>query len=91
MSVIIVDSAPDQAKLDSLGVFDWPVWTKEVSEFPWFYGEQETCYFLEGTVEVTPEQGKPVQMGKGNLVIFPKGMKCIWHIISDVRKHYHFG
>ncbi|NQT24856.1 cupin domain-containing protein [candidate division KSB1 bacterium] len=91
MSIIIVDSAPDQTKLDSLGVFNWPIWTKEVSEFPWFYGEQETCYFLEGAVEVKPSDGEPVRMGKGDLVILPKSMSCTWRIVEDVRKHYHFG
>lgn len=91
MSNIIVDSAPGQAKLDSLGVFDWPIWAKEASEFPWFYGEQETCYFLEGAVEVTPDSGEPVRMGRGDLVIFPKGLSCTWRIMEDVRKHYHFG
>ena len=91
MSSIIVDSAPDQIKLDSLGVYDWPIWTKEASEFPWYYGEQETCLFLEGRVEVIPEGGEPVRMGKGDLVVFPKGMACTWKILEDVRKHYHFG
>ncbi|NEQ19377.1 MAG: DUF861 domain-containing protein [Microcoleus sp. SIO2G3] len=35
------------------------------------YNSQETCYFLEGDVIVTPNGGHPVQMGKGDLVTFP--------------------
>jgi uncharacterized protein len=62
-----------------------------VSEFPWHYDEVETCYFLEGDVEVTPEGGKPVRMGKGVLVVFPKGMSCTWQVLKPVRKHYWFG
>ena len=27
-------------------------------------------------------------MGKGDLVTFPDGMSCRWHIIRPVRKHY---
>jgi hypothetical protein len=29
-------------------------------------------------------------MGSGDLVIFPKGMKCTWEIREDVKKHYNF-
>ncbi|HDQ44814.1 MAG TPA: DUF861 domain-containing protein [bacterium] len=90
MPAIQIDHKPDPQKLDALGVFDWPVWTKDVSEFPWTYDEQEICYFLEGEVEVTPEGGGPVRIGKGDLVTFPRGMSCVWKITKDVRKHYRF-
>ncbi|NET55206.1 MAG: cupin domain-containing protein [Symploca sp. SIO2E6] len=88
---IQVEQQPTQEHLNQLGVFRWPTWSKEVSEFPWTYDEQETCYFLEGDVVVTPEAGTPVSMGKGDLVTFPAGMSCTWQIKSDVRKHYQFG
>lgn len=63
---------------------------KEVSKFPLTYDSQETCYFLEGYVLVTPDGGQPVQMGKGDLVTFPAGMSCTWEITKDVKKHYYF-
>lgn len=88
---ITIERQPSQERLESLGVFYWPVWTKEVSEFPWTYDEPETCYFLAGDVTVTPDGGEAVRVGKGDLVTFPAGMSCIWKIHSDVRKHYHFG
>jgi uncharacterized protein len=88
---IKVEHHPTQERLNGLGVFQWLIWTKEVSEFPWFYDEPECCYFLEGEIEVTPDGGKPVQAGKGDLVTFPKGMSCTWKISKDVRKHYRFG
>ncbi|MEM8779574.1 MAG: cupin domain-containing protein, partial [Cyanobacteria bacterium P01_G01_bin.49] len=47
--------------------------------------------FLEGEVIVTPDEGEPVSMGKGDLVTFPAGMSCTWKICSDVKKHYKFG
>ncbi|HEY9650346.1 MAG TPA: cupin domain-containing protein, partial [Coleofasciculaceae cyanobacterium] len=49
------------------------------------------CYLLEGEVIVTPDDGEPVQFGKGDLVTFPAGMSCTWKILQDVRKHYRFG
>lgn len=91
MSEIKVDKTPTEEKLKELGVFEWPIWTKEASEFPWSYDDSETCYFLEGEVVVTPEGGEPVEVGVGDLVTFPKGMACTWKIRKDVKKHYQFG
>ena len=85
-------------KLKSLGVFFWPIWTKEPSTFDWHYDEQERCYFLEGEVTVTPKDDavgatgqSPVHIVKGDFVTFPKGLGCTWHVKKAVRKHYKFG
>ena len=91
MNEIKVEKSPTSDKLEDLGVSEWSIWTKEASEFPWYYDDSETCYFLEGDVTVTPENGEPVQMGKGDLVTFPKGMSCSWKIRKDVKKHFVFG
>ena len=88
---ISIESSPDDSKLNLLHVFDWPIWTKEISEFPWEYDAQETCYFLEGEVIVTPENQSSIKLNKNDLVIFPSGMKCTWRILKDVKKHYKFG
>ncbi|MBN3951862.1 MAG: cupin domain-containing protein [Nostoc sp. NMS7] len=77
-------------RLNELGVSKWEIWQKEVSKFPWADDSQETCYFLAGDVVITPDGGQPVQMGKGDLVIFPAGMSCTWEITRDVKKHYYF-
>ena len=88
---IALKQQPSQEELQELGVFEWSIWTKEVSEFPWTYDEAETCYFLDGDVIVTPDGGEPVMMGKGDLVTFPAGMSCTWKITNPVKKHYRFG
>lgn len=90
MSDIQVIHNPNEDELKQQGVFDWPIWTKDASEFPWSYDQKETCYLLQGDVVVTPENGDPVQFGKGDLVTFPKGMSCKWQVRSPVRKHYNF-
>lgn len=87
---IKIEHNPPAARLDALGVGGWGIWSKEISSFPWTYDSEETCYFLDGEVLVTPEGGEPVRMGKGDLVIFPAGMSCTWEILADVRKHYRF-
>ena len=90
MNEIKIEHNPDQQRLDELGVFDWGIWEKQASEFPWSYDMEETCYFLEGDVVVTTEDGQQVSMGKGDLVTFPKGLSCHWLIRQAVKKHYSF-
>jgi len=88
---IEIDRGPSEDALTRQGVFDWPIWTKEVSTFPWTYDSSETCYLLEGEVLVTPDDGDAVRIVEGDLVTFPAGMSCTWDVRRPVRKHYTFG
>ena len=90
MSEIKVEK-PSPETLARLRVSEWPIWTKEVSQFPWTYAEAETCYLLAGDVVVTPLGGAPVKIGVGDLVTFPAGLSCHWDVRAPVRKHYRFG
>ena len=90
MDNIIVEHNVPPAKLDVLYVDDWPTWEKEVSEFDWQYDQSETCYIIEGKAIVTPENGEPVTIQAGDMVTFPKGMKCRWQIVEAIEKHYRF-
>jgi uncharacterized cupin superfamily protein len=91
MDPILVEHNPSPAKLDVIGVYDWPTWSKEPSTFPWTYDQKETCYFLEGEAVVTPVGGEPVRIVEGDLVNFPAGMSCAWEIRRPVTKHYRLG
>lgn len=77
-------------ELKSVGVFNWPIWEKEESKFDWEYSDRESCYLLEGDVEVKTDD-ETVTFGKGDFVVFPKGLKCVWKINKAVKKHYNFG
>lgn len=90
MDIITIEHNPAPAKLEVMGVYNWSIWKKEISTFDWEYDQNETCYFLEGEVTVTPEDGEPVNMGAGDLVNFPRGMKCVWDVKQPVEKHYKF-
>ncbi len=79
-----------EEEMKSLGVFTWPTWECGVSKFDWTYTDKETCYLLEGQVTVECD-GKSVSFGKGDFVVFPKGLKCVWKVTAPVRKHYRFG
>jgi uncharacterized cupin superfamily protein len=85
---IIVDKKPKKSHLETLKVSSWPTWEKEVSLFPWVFPEQEIAYILEGECVMTPEGGKPVKFGKGDLVTFPAGLKGTWEVKSPLHKHY---
>ena len=81
---------PTGEELNALGVFSWSTWTCGVSRFDWSYAEKETCYLLDGRVTVEAG-GQTVSFGKGDLVVFPEGLSCVWNVQEPVRKHYRFG
>ncbi len=88
-SKIIIEKL-SREELKKRGVFDWAIWEKEISTFPYSYYEKEQCYFLEGEVTIkTAAQNFDIK--KGDFVTFPKGFSCTWDIKNSVKKHYKFG
>jgi len=90
---INVKKQPEQATLDALNVNNWPTWEKEISEFDWFFPEQEMAYILEGECIVTPREesaklGVPIKFSQGDLVTFPAGLSAKWQVIKPLLKHY---
>mmetsp|Transcript_6168 Transcript_6168/g.12691 ORF Transcript_6168/g.12691 Transcript_6168/m.12691 type:complete len:141 (-) Transcript_6168:48-470(-) len=82
---------PDEAFLKEKGVFSWGTWGCDAGSFPWTYGENESCYLLQGQVTVTPTDGRqPATFGKGDFVTFPAGMSCQWDVTEAVHKHFLF-
>ena len=82
---------PTDDDLKRLDVESWGTWSKEVSEFDWSYGDTETCYILDGDVEVIdPSSGEKIEFKKGDLVQFEKGLKCVWNVKKPVRKYFSF-
>ena len=77
-------------KVAVLGAEKWPVWESEPSRFDWEYSTDETCYVLEGKVVVETPEGN-VEFGAGDIVFFPKGLKCVWNVKERVKKHYKLG
>lgn len=82
---------PDQQKLDQLGVNDWGAWECAPSRFPWEYDDREICYVFEGRVTVETSDGEKVEIGPGDMVTFPKGLRCTWTVHETIRKVYRFG
>ncbi|MHA1193342.1 MAG: cupin domain-containing protein [Promethearchaeota archaeon] len=83
---------PSEGEKKNLNLESWPIWEKEESIFDWSYSDTETCFILDGEVEVTDsETGEKLEFKKGDLVQFPKGLNCVWNVKKPVRKYYNFG
>jgi len=80
---------PTGERLKELGVFKWSKWECPVSRFDWEYSCDERCYILEGEVEVETSKGK-TRIEKGDVVLFPKGLKCTWDVKKAIKKLYRF-
>ncbi|MBT4838243.1 MAG: cupin domain-containing protein [Methylococcales bacterium] len=85
---IHIEHNPSPAKLDVIGVYDWQVWKKEVSTFPWTYKRKETCYIIRGEATITPDDGESFKLKRGDLLTFPAGFSATWEITKDIQKHY---
>ena len=83
---IIVRKPTDQERAEMLKL---PTWGCEVSEFDWYYDQEETCLLVEGEVVVTHGDGE-ARFGVGDMVTFPQGMSCVWKVTKPVKKHYIF-
>ncbi|UCE12507.1 MAG: cupin domain-containing protein [Candidatus Heimdallarchaeota archaeon] len=78
----------DKEKVD---ITDWNSWGCEPSTFDWSYDSDETAYVFEGKVIIKPSsEEEEVEIKGGQLVQFPKGMKCTWKVIEPIRKVYTF-
>jgi uncharacterized protein len=90
---------PKVEELEKQGVFNWPIWEKEVSRFDWYYDTEETCYLLEGRVKVTTPHGEAANLVPAIGCPFPcrclnllaTARACIWEISVPVRKHFRMG
>ncbi|MFK7816908.1 MAG: cupin domain-containing protein [Gammaproteobacteria bacterium] len=89
MPEIIVEKDLSDARKTELGFSEWNVWECEVREFRLDFDEElERSYILEGEIVVTPDGGKPITLVPGDYIIFPKGLKSMWSVTKQLRKHY---
>ncbi|HHY19632.1 MAG TPA: cupin domain-containing protein [Firmicutes bacterium] len=79
-----------EVEIEKLGIKSWPIWECEPSTFDWYYNESETSYIVSGKA-VVKAAGQTIEFGKGDLVSFPKGLKCIWTVEQKLTKHYYLG
>lgn len=80
---------PTQERLKQLNVDNWSPWECQPSTFDWQYDCNESAYVLEGKVKVKTLE-EEVEIKKGDLVHFPKGLKCTWIVSEKIKKVYTF-
>lgn len=80
---------PSQEELDALNIDSWSTWCCDISRFDWEYPDEEVCYVFEGYV-IVETATETVEINPGDLVTFPKGLKCTWDVKSPIRKVYKF-
>ena len=88
MSSVIIEKLSGE-EIAKRGIMQWPIWTKEISQFDWFYDSEEQCLFLEGEVTVKTPEGD-FNIKAGDFVTFKEGLKCVWVVKQPIRKHYFF-
>ena len=87
MNIIVKKPTPES--LEKLGVKTWPTLEKDPCKIDWFFDQTEESYFLAGRVIVVTEDGQEVEVKKGDLAVFPKGLRCTWHIKEPMLKHFN--
>ena len=87
MEKVTVEKA-DLEKLKELDVSSWTLWEHGAGTFDWKYDSTERFYVLAGRVKVSTEDGQEVEFGAGDLVTFPRGVKCTWNVIEPIHKVY---
>lgn len=88
MAKVIIEKL-NEKEIEKRGIYKWPVWTKEVSSFSWFYNGDEQCLILEGAFTVHTDEGD-YDIQAGDFVTFKDGLQCNWTVTKAVRKHYRF-
>lgn len=88
MAKIIIEKLSEQ-QIAEQKIKTWPIWTKEISRFDWYYESDEECLILQGEVVVETSEGN-FTIKAGDFVTFRQGLKCIWDVKEPIRKHYNF-
>jgi len=88
MSKVIIEKL-SESEIEKRKIKSWPIWTKEISTFDWFYESDEQCLILEGEFTVKTDEGD-FKVKSGDFVTFKKGLKCVWIVEKPICKHYKF-
>ena len=90
MSEIIVKQLSED-EIQEKGIRSWSTWSCDKSDFPWEYSERETCYIIEGQVDVEIVMVYTVSFCVRDCGSFDQGGSCTWHVHQGIYKHFAFG
>ncbi|MBF0208694.1 MAG: cupin domain-containing protein [Oligoflexia bacterium] len=80
---------PSEERLQELDIKTWDKWEGTPSTFDWEYDQEEVAYVFNGKAKIKSEW-EEVEIKSGDLVVFPKGLKCSWTIFDGIKKVYRF-
>ncbi|WP_235045551.1 cupin domain-containing protein [Methylophaga lonarensis] len=90
MPEIKIVKNPTEDFLKQIGVASWETWDCPVTEFRLDFDETEKAYILEGEIVVTPDGAASVTIVPGDYVEFPAGLKSMWRVTKQLKKHYSY-
>lgn len=64
------------------------VWECTPGPSRWTLETHEAVHILSGRMTVTPDGGAPVEIGAGDVAVFPRGWSGTWQIHEKIRKLY---
>ncbi|KMO79343.1 hypothetical protein BST22_24105 [Mycolicibacterium chubuense] len=64
------------------------IWQCSPGPSYWRQDENEVIYVLSGRMTVTPDGGEPLEVGAGDIAVFPLGWTGTWVIHETLRKVY---
>jgi uncharacterized cupin superfamily protein len=64
------------------------IWQCAPGPSHWVLDTNEVIYLVAGRMTVTPDGGKPREIGVGDIAVFPLGWSGTWEIHETVRKVY---
>jgi uncharacterized protein len=83
------------AEMTTAGVTLWEdgdasagIWECSPGPSHWTLTTHEVIHLVAGRMTVTPDGGAPVEMGAGDVAVFPLGWSGTWEIHETVRKVY---
>ena len=91
MAKVFIKSPCSASVIIQYGIKNWPIWECEPSNFLWDYSEKEICLIIEGEANIKTDTGESYFIQSGDLVEFPEGFSCEWHVIKSIKKHFRLG
>jgi len=62
------------------------VWDCTAGRFNWHYSKDETLVVISGAAVLSYEKGEERRIGPGDIVFFPAGTSCTWHVTEYIKK-----
>lgn len=63
-------------------------WKASVGRSHWVFDYNEVIHIIEGRLRVTEEGGESVDLGPGDVAVFPLGWKGEWDVLEELKKFY---